>query len=102
MSKHIALVGLDIAKTIFHVHAADEDGRVVFRRRLRRDEVESFFRRLPPCIVGLEACPGGHHWGRVIRGLGHEARLLPPQYVRPYVTTNKNDAADAEARLARR
>lgn len=97
MPNDIALIGLDIAKTIFHVHAADKEGRVLFRRRLRREEVEPFFRDLPPCMVGLEACPGGHYWGRVIRDHGHDARLLPPQYVRPYVKTNKNDAADAEA-----
>lgn len=97
MPNTIALVGLDIAKTIFQVHAADCDGHIVLRKRLRRDEVEPFFRSLSSCQVGLEACPGAHHWGRLLRAIGHDVRLLPAQYVRPYVKTNKNDAADAEA-----
>ena len=97
MPNDIALVGLDIAKSVFQVHGAAADGRAVLRRRLRREEVEPFFRGLPPCRVGLEACPGSHHWGRLLRGMGHDVRLLPAQYVRPYVKTNKNDAADAEA-----
>jgi transposase len=97
MSNRIALVGLDIAKSIFQVHAADEGGKPVLRRRLQREEVEPFFRELPACRIGLEACPGAHHWGRLIRSLGHEVCLLPAQYVQPYVKTNKNDSADAEA-----
>jgi transposase len=97
MQHKIARIGLDIAKSVFQVHAADADGRPVLRRRLRRNEVEDFFRRLPPCEVGLEACPSAHHWGRLLCSIGHKARLLPAQYVRPYVKTNKNDAADAEA-----
>ncbi len=97
MSNNIALIGLDIAKSIFQVHAADEKGHTLQRRRLKREEVGPFFEGLPRCIVGLEACPGAHYWGRLIRAMGHEVRLLPPQYVRPYVKTNKNDAADAEA-----
>lgn len=97
MPNPIALIGLDIAKSVFQVHAADEDGRPVARRKLKRDDVASYFRDLGPCIVGLEACPGGHYWARVIRDFGHDVRLLPAQYVRPYVKTNKNDAADAEA-----
>lgn len=97
MPNSIALIGLDIAKSVFQVHAADKDGRPVVRRKLKRDEVAAYFRGLAPCIVGLEACPGGHYWARVIRSFGHEVRLLPAQYVRPYVKTNKNDAADAEA-----
>jgi transposase len=97
MSEPVALVGLDIAKTVFQLHGADREGRPILRRRLKRDEVEAFFRALPPCVVGLEACPGSHHWARTLRALGHEVRQLPAQYVRPYVKTNKNDAADAEA-----
>jgi transposase len=97
MQNPIVLIGLDIAKLVFQVHAADKDGRPVARRKLKRDEMAGFFRDLAPCIVGLEACPGGHYWARVIRDLGHEVRLLPAQYVRPYFTTNKHDAADAEA-----
>lgn len=96
MTDQVALVGLDIAKSVFQVHAADRNGKPIFRKKLKRDEVEPFFRALPPCHVGLEACPGGHHWARTLRRLGHDVRLLPAQYVRPYVKTNKNDAADAE------
>lgn len=97
MSHRIALVGLDIAKSVFQVHAAAEDGTAILRRKLKRAEVEPFFKELPPCTIGLEACPGGHHWARLLSNMGHDVRLLPAQYVRPYVKTNKNDAADAEA-----
>ena len=97
MSHVIALVGLDIAKAVFQVHAAAEDGTALLRKKLKRAEVEPFFRKLLPCRIGLEACPGGHHWARLLRSMGHDVRLLPAQYVRPYVKTNKNDAADAEA-----
>ena len=97
MSEAIALVGLDIAKSIFQVHAADQQGKPILRKKLKRDEVEAFFEGLPSCRIGLEACPGSHHWARTLRQLGHDVRLLPAQYVRPYVKTNKNDAADAEA-----
>lgn len=97
MSEAIALVGLDIAKSIFQVHAADRQGKPILRKKLKRDEVETFFEGLPSCRIGLEACPGSHHWARTLRQLGHDVRLLPAQYVRPYVKTNKNDAADAEA-----
>jgi transposase len=91
-----AVIGLDIAKNVFQVHGADAEGRCVLRRRLRRAEVITFFARLPKALVGIEACPGGHHWARELRSLGHDVRLIPPQYVRPFVKTNKNDAADAE------
>jgi transposase len=92
-----AVVGLDIAKSVFQVHGADAAGHRVPRRRLRRGEVATFFARLPPCLVGIEACPGAHHWARELQALGHEVRLIPPQYVKPFIKTNKNDAADAEA-----
>ena len=91
-----AVIGLDIAKNVFQVHGADAEGRCVLRRRLRRAEVITFFARLPKALVGIEACPSGHHWARELRSLGHDVRLIPPQYVRPFVKTNKNDAADAE------
>ncbi|WP_095084243.1 IS110 family transposase [Mesorhizobium sophorae] len=97
MPDEVHVVGLDIAKSVFQVHGADEHGRAIVRRKLRRDDVEQFFRALPSCLVGLEACPGAHFWGRLLRSMGHEVRLIPAQYVRPYVKTNKNDAADAEA-----
>jgi transposase len=97
MSNSVALVGLDIAKSVFQVHGADATGRPVVRRRLRRDEVEPFFQKLAPCTIGLEACPSSHYWARLIRSFGHEVRLLPAQFVRPFVKSNKHDAADAEA-----
>ncbi len=93
----ISIVGLDIAKHVFQVHGVDESHKVVVRRKLRRGEVEAFFAALPPCLVALEACATAHHWARRIRELGHDVRLLPPAYVRPYVKRGKNDAADAEA-----
>lgn len=94
---YVTTIGLDVAKTIFQVHGVDDTGGNTVRRRLRRAEVLPFFEGLAPCLVGLEACAGAHHWAREIRKLGHEVRLMPPQYVRPYVKRNKNDAADAEA-----
>jgi transposase len=90
-------IGLDLAKTVFQVHGADGEGRPVLRKRLRRGQVLGFFAQLPPCLVGLEACASAHYWARELQGLGHEVRLIPPQYVKPFVKTNKNDAADAEA-----
>ena len=93
----ITTVGLDLAKTVFQVHGADGKGRSVLRRKLRRGKVLAFFAELPSCLVGMEACASAHYWARELQGLGHEVRLIPPQYVRPFVKTNKNDAADAEA-----
>jgi transposase len=93
----ISIVGLDLAKNVFQVHAIDASGRVVLRRQLRRGAVAKFFGELPPCIVGIEACGSAHHWGRLIGGYGHEVRLMPPAYVKPYVKRNKNDGRDAEA-----
>jgi transposase len=93
----VTTVGLDIAKALFQVHGVDQHGKVVLRKRLRRAQVLAFFANLPPCLIGLEACGGAHHWARALSGLGHEVRLMPPQYVKAYVKTNKHDAADAEA-----
>src|SRR3954453_13499693 len=93
----ITVIGLDLAKRVFQVHGADKDGRPVLRKRLRRSQVLDFFAKLSPCLIGLEACAGTHYWGRELQALGHEVRLIPPQYVKPYVKTNKNDATDAEA-----
>ena len=95
--RDITTVGLDLAKTVFQVHGADSEGRPVLRRKMRRGQVLKFFAGLPTCLVGLEACASAHYWARESGALGHEVRLIPPQYVRPYVKTNKNDAADAEA-----
>ena len=90
-------IGLDTSKHVFVVHGVDAAERPVLRRKLRRAELEPFFAKLPPLLVGLEACGGSHHWARVLARLGHEVRLLPPQYVKPYVKRGKNDARDAEA-----
>lgn len=95
--KKITTVGLDLAKSAFQVHAADEDGREVLRKSLRRSQVAEFFSKLPACRVGMEACGSAHFWARKLQGMGHEVRLMAPQYVKPYVKTNKTDAADAEA-----
>ena len=93
----ISAIGLDIAKRVFQVHGADAAGRPVLRKKLKRSQVVAFFAALRPCAVGLEACATAHHWAREIGALGHDVRLIPPQYVKPYVKTNKNDVTDAEA-----
>ena len=93
----VTTVGLDLAKTVFLVHGADQNGRPVVRKKLRRGQVLAFFAGLSPCLIGLEACASAHYWARELQALGHEVRLIPPQYVKPFVKTNKNDAADAEA-----
>ena len=94
---NVTTIGIDLAKSVFQLHGVDSDGAVVFRRKLRRSAVLDFLRDLPPCLVGLEACATAHFWAREIGALGHEVRLIPPAYVKPYVKRQKNDAADAEA-----
>ena len=93
----ITTVGLDIAKSVFQVHGVDAHGIVVVRRQLKRRYVLAFFKKLPLCLVGIEACVTSHHWSRELQALGHTVRLIPPAYVKPYVKRQKNDAADAEA-----
>lgn len=90
-------IGLDTAKSVFQVHRITNADGAVEQRRLRRHQVETYFRRLPPSVVGIEACGAAHHWARLLTALGHEVRMMPPQYVKPYVKRNKTDARDAEA-----
>ena len=93
----IAVVGLDLAKTVFQVHGVAADGTVVVRRQLRRGQVLAFFQSIGPCLIGIEACASAHHWARELMAIGHEVRLMPPAYVKAYVKRGKTDAADAEA-----
>lgn len=95
--KAVAAVGLDLAKSVFQVHAVDHVGEVVVRQIFRRAQVLDFFRKLPACLVGLEACGSAHHWAREIATLGHDVRMIPPIYVKAYVMRGKTDAADAAA-----
>ena len=93
----ITTVGIDLAKNVLQVHGVTERGKKAFNKQLRPKQVLSFFTQLPPCLIGLEACSSAHHWGRQLQTLGHTVKLMAPQFVKPYVKTNKNDAADAEA-----
>jgi hypothetical protein len=93
----VAIVGLDIAKHVFQLHGVDSNSKVVLRRRLHRQEVVPFFANLTLCVVGLEACDGAHYWARRLKAAGHTVRLIAPQFVKPFVKSNKNDANDAEA-----
>lgn len=92
-----SMIGLDLAKSVFQVHGVDGAGQVFVRKQLKRGQVEKFFAKLEPAVVGMEACGGAHHWGRVLQALGHEVRLMPAAYVKPYVKRNKTDGRDAEA-----
>jgi transposase len=93
----VTTIGLDLAKRVFQVHGVDAAGAVVLRRQLKRRQVGPFFAKLPRCLVGIEACGTGHHWGRTLQSLGHQVRLIPPAYAKAYVRRNKTDPADAEA-----
>jgi len=93
----ITTVGIDLAKNVFQVHGIDEHGKAVLKKQLRRDQMATFFVNLTSCLIGMEACGSAHHWARKLQSFGHTVRLMAPQFVKPYVKTNKNDAADAEA-----
>ena len=102
MSKHsenqaVKVMGIDLAKNSFHVHGVDAKGRKVVGKKLSRQKLKEYLVTLPPCTVAMEACGSAHYWGRLLRSYGHEVRLIAPQFVKPYVKSNKNDAADAEA-----
>ena len=93
----VTTIGVDLAKNVFQVHGVDAEGGAVVGRQLRRSQMLPFFRKQPPCLVGMEACATAHHWARQLMEFGHEVKLMPPNYVKPYVKRNKNDAADAAA-----
>jgi hypothetical protein len=93
----VSTIGVDLAKNVFQVHGVDSAGKVVITRQLRRKQVIDFFSKIPPCLVGMEACGTAHHWAREVSKLGHTVRLMPPSYVKGYVKRSKNDAADAAA-----
>lgn len=95
--EQITTIGLDLAKNVFQLHGVTAQGEVALRRQLRRSRIPDFFGRLPPCLIGMEACAGAHHWARERAKLGHEVRLMPPSYVKAYVKRGKTDAADAGA-----
>jgi transposase len=90
-------IGIDLAKHVFQLHGVDQHGKTVLTRKLKRDKMISFFANLPSCLIGMEACSSAHFWANKLQGLGHTVKLMAPQFVKPYVKTNKNDAADAEA-----
>ena len=93
----VITIGVDLAKNVFQVHGVDAEGEVIFRRQLRRSQMLPFFKKQSPCLVGMEACATAHHWARQVTEFGHEVKLIAPQFVKPYVKSNKNDAADAQA-----
>ncbi|MFT3688885.1 MAG: hypothetical protein QM789_07815 [Paenirhodobacter sp.] len=92
--KEITTVGLDLAKNVFQVHAVDAAGRVAIRRQVRRAQMLLFFSRLAPCLIGMEACAGAHYWARELTKFGHEVRLIPPSYVKPFVKREKTDGEE--------
>lgn len=93
----ITTIGIDLAKAVFQIHGVDERGKVAVRKQLKRSEMSSYFANLEPCLIGMEACGSAHYWARKLEGYGHTVKLMAPQFVKPYVKTNKNDMADAEA-----
>jgi transposase len=93
----ITAIGIDLAKNVLQIHGVDERGKAVLKKQLKRDQVTAFFANVPPCLIGMEACGGAHYWARRLQSFGHDVKLMAPQFVKPYVKTNKNDVADAEA-----
>ena len=94
---NITMIGLDLAKNVFQLHGVDERSKAVLKKVLKRAQMVSYFANLPPCLIGMEACGSAHYWARKLREFGHTVKLMAPQFVKPYVKTNKHDAADAEA-----
>ena len=93
----ITTIGVDLAKNVIQIHGVDERGKTALKKQLKRAQVAEFFANLPACLIGMEACGSAHHWARKLESFGHTVKLMAPQFVKPYVKTNKNDAADAEA-----
>jgi transposase len=93
----ITTIGIDLAKNVFQIHGVDERGKAVLKKQLKREQMAPYFANLDPCLIGMEACGSAHYWGRKLQALGHTVKLMAPQFVKPYVKTNKNDATDAEA-----
>ena len=93
----IIRIGMDTSKHAFQLHGVNAAEEPVLRKKLRRHDMVAFFTKLPPTVIGIEACGGSHHWARLLQALGHEVKMLPPQFVKPYLKRGKNDAADAEA-----
>lgn len=93
----VKILGIDIAKRVFQLHGINCFGKVVLKKRVSREQLSNFIANIPPCLIGMEACGGSNYWARKFRSYGHEVRLMNPHYVKPYIKTNKNDAADAEA-----
>ncbi|AIN62367.1 IS110 family transposase [Providencia stuartii] len=93
----VITIGIDLAKNVFQIHGVDENGKCQLKKRLKRSQMTTFFANMKPCLIGMEACAGAHHWARILIAQGHSVKLMPPQFVKPYVKTNKNDMADAEA-----
>jgi transposase len=92
-------IGIELAKNVFQVHGVNEFGKAVIKKQLKRDQVMAFFANLPAALIGMEACASAHHWARKLQSLGHTVKLMAPQFVKPYVKSNKNDAADADRYL---
>lgn len=95
--KNVSVLGIDLAKDIYQLHGVDSDGNITLKRKLRRNKLKEYIQSLPSCLIGIEACGASHFWAREFSSYGHEVKIMPPQYVKPYVKTNKSDAADAEA-----
>ncbi len=93
----IPTIGIDLAKSVFAIHGVNTHGKAALKKQIKRHQMLTFFANLEPCLIGIEACASAHYWARKLSALGHTVKLLAPQFVRPYVRTNKNDAADAEA-----
>jgi transposase len=93
---NIKILGIDLAKNLFQLHGVDENGKVILRQQLKREKLAEFIVKLPPCLIGMEACSSAHHWARKFQAMGHTVKLMAPQFVKPYVKSNKNDANDAE------